>query len=94
MDWAGIAVERVTQSKLGDYAKKHIFDPLGIDSLSFSPPEDMKNRIPGIWHRAASGKLEPRPYPLAKALEEDAVSDRFHSGGAGLWGTVRDYGSE
>nr|XP_018265548.1 uncharacterized protein I303_01915 [Kwoniella dejecticola CBS 10117]OBR87706.1 hypothetical protein I303_01915 [Kwoniella dejecticola CBS 10117] len=40
MDWAGIAVERVSGQKLGDYFIDNIFKPLGIDDSYF----DFKDR--------------------------------------------------
>ncbi|CAG9951210.1 unnamed protein product [Clonostachys rosea f. rosea IK726] len=91
IDWAGIAVERVTQSRLGDYMQKHIFTPAGIKNLSLFPSKDMIDRLAGIWQRDANGRLSPRRYPLERALAPDQGSDAFHSGGAGVWGTTREY---
>lgn len=93
IDWAGIAVERVTQSRLGDYMQKHIFTPAGIKNLSLFPSKDMIDRLAGIWQRDANGRLSPRRYPLDRALAPDQGSDAFHSGGAGVWGTTREYSS-
>ncbi|RSL60747.1 hypothetical protein CEP54_006617 [Fusarium duplospermum] len=90
MDWAGIAVERVTQTKLGEYMQKHIFEPSGIKDVSFIPSKDMRARLVGFWQRDADGHLSPRPYPLSKPLVPDQASDIFQSGGAGLWGTTRE----
>uniref|UniRef100_A0A8H7NQZ8 Beta-lactamase-related domain-containing protein n=1 Tax=Bionectria ochroleuca TaxID=29856 RepID=A0A8H7NQZ8_BIOOC len=89
IDWAGIAVERVTQSRLGDYMQKHIFTPAGIKNLSLFPSKDMIDRLAGIWQRDANGRLSPRRYPLDRALAPDQGSDAFHSGGAGVWGTTQ-----
>ncbi|WAO86011.1 Beta-lactamase domain-containing protein [Fusarium falciforme] len=91
MDWAGIAVERATQTKLDDYTQKYIFEPLGINDMSFLPSRDMRARLAGFWQRDANDRLSPRQYPLSKPLVPDQASDMFQSGGAGLWGTTREY---
>ncbi|VUC22992.1 unnamed protein product [Clonostachys rosea] len=91
IDWAGIAVERVTKTNLRDYMQKHIFTPTGIKDLSLFPSKNMKDRLAGIWQRDANGCLSPRPYPLDKPLAQDQTSGIFHSGGAGVWGTAREY---
>ncbi|RSM08664.1 hypothetical protein CDV31_008006 [Fusarium ambrosium] len=91
MDWAGIAVERVTQTKLGDYMQKYIFEPSGIKDVSFIPSKDMRARLAGFWQRDADGHLSSRPYPLSKPLIPDQASDMLQSGGAGLWGSTREY---
>ncbi|CAI6088208.1 unnamed protein product [Clonostachys chloroleuca] len=91
IDWAGIAVERATKSRLGDYMQKHIFTPAGIKELSLFPSKDMRDRLAGIWQRDANGRLSPRLYPLDRPLAPDQVSETFHSGGAGVWGTTRAY---
>ena len=93
MDWAGIAVERATQTKLGDYMQKYIFEPSGIKDMSFIPSKDMKARLAGFWHRDGKDRLSQRQYPLSRPLVPDATSDMFQSGGAGLWGTTREYSS-
>ena len=93
MDWAGIAVERATQTKLDDYMQEHIFEPSGINDMSFLPSKDMKARLAGFWQRDADDRLSPRQYPLSKPLVPDQASDMFQSGGAGLWGTAREYSS-
>lgn len=93
MDWAGIAVERATQIKLGDYMQKYIFEPSGIKDMSFLPSKDMKERLAGFWQRDGKDRLSQRQYPLSRPLVPDQTSDMFQSGGAGLWGTTREYSS-
>ncbi|KAH6605526.1 beta-lactamase family [Trichoderma cornu-damae] len=92
MDWAGLAVERATGLKLGDYMQRHIFEPLGIRDLAMVPSVEMKERLAGMWQRDEEGRLSPRTLLLSRPLGPDAV-DNFHSGGAGLFGSIREFGS-
>lgn len=92
MDWAGVAVERVTGMKLGDYMQRHIFIPLGIRDLTMTPSLEMRERFVGMWQRDQEGNLSPRTSLLSRPLGADAA-DSFHSGGAGLFGSTREFGS-
>ncbi|PKK46275.1 hypothetical protein CI102_8657 [Trichoderma harzianum] len=91
MDWAGVAIERVTGMKLGDYMQRHIFIPLGIRNLTMAPSLEMRERLVGMWQRDQEGHLSPRTPPLSRPLEADAAHS-FHSGGAGLFGSTREFG--
>lgn len=92
MDWAGIAVERVTGLRLGDYMQRHIFEPLGICDLTMVPSNEMKKRLVGMWQRNQEGHLSPHTPRLSRPLGPDAANS-FHSGGAGLFGSTREFGS-
>lgn len=46
IDWAGVVIERVSGLKLSEYCKKNIFQPLGIEHITFFPTaEDRKNMM-------------------------------------------------
>lgn len=93
MDWAGIAVERATGLRLGDYMQRYIFQPLGIRDLTMIPSLEMKTRFVGMWQRDKEGHLSSHTPLLSRPLGADA-SDSFHSGGAGLFGSVQEFGSQ
>ncbi|GAA5972713.1 hypothetical protein JCM21900_002361 [Sporobolomyces salmonicolor] len=85
IDWAGQALERATGKTLGQWCKEHIFDPLGLEDISFSLTPAMRARLAGMHQRTADGKLAPRPhFPYVEHSE-------FDSGGAGAFGTIADY---
>jgi hypothetical protein len=44
IDWAGIILERVTKSRLGDYFSEHLFEPLGMMDTGFTCTPDMLER--------------------------------------------------
>lgn len=93
VDWAGVMVERVTGLKLNDYMQQYIFTPLKINNLSMLPSPEMKSRFLGLWQRDANGQLSRRKCPLSKPLHGEVAADMFHSGGAGLFGSIRDLSS-
>ncbi len=87
-DVLGIAVERLSGMRLGEYFAQHIFGPLGMSDTAFEIAEEQRDRLadsyayqpgkpPRLADRAASSKL--------------AGPAKFHSGGGGLVGTIADY---
>ncbi|KAB5576170.1 beta-lactamase/transpeptidase-like protein [Coniochaeta sp. 2T2.1] len=91
IDWAGVLVERVTRMNLNDYMQKHIFQPLNIHDLSMIPSPHMRSRLVGLWQRNIDGSLSPREYLLSRVLDTENSGDCNHSGGAGLFGSIREF---
>ncbi|KAL3494378.1 beta-lactamase/transpeptidase-like protein [Aspergillus germanicus] len=96
IDWAGIALERVTGLALNTYLQKHIFQPLGIKDMSMIPNEDMRSRLAYMNFRDSEGKLRGRDHLLRLPLvvhpdNEEEVKRVFNSGGAGMFARVGDY---
>ncbi|KAJ6084890.1 hypothetical protein N7499_004519 [Penicillium canescens] len=82
----GTVVERVNGGiKLGDYMQHHIFDPLGINDITFySDRHDIQERLVQCWERSESEglkkvRLSKRPYPAKE-----------HFGGGGLFASATD----
>ncbi|KAL5365933.1 beta-lactamase/transpeptidase-like protein [Aspergillus floccosus] len=91
IDWASILVERVTGLTLSDYMQRFIFAPLNIKNVSMFPSLRMKEQLIGMWERHPTGRLSRREYPLNRPLCNGSPSDTFHSGGAGLFGSIREF---
>ncbi|TLD11423.1 hypothetical protein PgNI_05304 [Pyricularia grisea] len=96
IDWAGIALERVTGLKLNDYLQQNVFQPLGIKDMAMVPGDDMRSRLAYMHHREADGKLRARDHllraPLVIDIDNKTDMARLHnSGGAGLFATVQEY---
>jgi CubicO group peptidase (beta-lactamase class C family) len=96
IDWAGIALERVTGMTLNTYLQKHIFEPLGIKDMSMIPNREMRSRLAYMNFRNAEGKLRGRDHLLRLPLvvdpdNEEEVKRVFNSGGAGMFARVGDY---
>ncbi|KAH7025323.1 beta-lactamase/transpeptidase-like protein [Macrophomina phaseolina] len=85
VDWAGVAVERVTSMKLGDYMKCHIFDVVSVKDATFhlDQREDLRARKVKNWERVGQG-LEEQKNPLFP----DPIAEEI--GGGGLYATVNE----
>ncbi|KAJ5670615.1 uncharacterized protein N7477_005978 [Penicillium maclennaniae] len=95
LDWAGLAVERVTGLSLKEYLTQHIFQPLEIENMSMITNEDMRKKLAHMHHRTSDGILIPRDHllraPLVIDLEDDAAKKVFNSGGAGIFTKPQEY---
>ncbi|ROV97828.1 hypothetical protein VPNG_08670 [Cytospora leucostoma] len=90
IDWAGLAVERVSGLALEDFVRRHVFAPLGVlrgDSTFFPA------RRPGLLARVA--RVSARDDGTGKLVPPDGEVDPsqvgFALGGSGLYATVDDY---
>lgn len=97
IDWAGIALERVTGVRLNDYMRINVFEPLGINDISMFPSLSMMERLAYMNYRSPNGALHPRDHlmriPLVETDEEQR--SRFvHSGGGGLFAKPSEYCSK
>ncbi|MFN2100037.1 serine hydrolase domain-containing protein [Altererythrobacter sp. MF3-039] len=87
-DVLGIAVERISGQRLGDYLEEHIFAPLGMTDTAFGA----KNN--GVERLADAYAYTPGKSP--KLIDEGAKSrllqsGKFDGGGGGLVSTIGDY---
>lgn len=97
IDWAGIALEKVTGVRLNDYLKVNIFEPLGIEDVSMLPSPGMIERLAYMHQRLSDGTLHPRDHLMRAPLvakDEEELSRCFHSGGGGLFANPREYCSK
>lgn len=88
LDWAGILIERVTGQSLDSYFKEHIFGPLGAKTLTFVPGDEHYKRLQQVVTRDADKKIVV--FPGIRETAPEKVKGQA-SGGAGLYGTARDY---
>jgi methyl acetate hydrolase len=84
MDWAGQVVEGIAGKRLGEVFQSRIFEPLGIEDMTFSLNDSLRARLAGMHNRNADGSLTPMEFELPSDPE-------IHMGGHGLYGTVGDY---
>ncbi|RXZ65588.1 serine hydrolase domain-containing protein [Pelagerythrobacter rhizovicinus] len=87
-DVLGIAVERISGMRLGDYFRQHIFEPLGMADTAFRVAEGQADRLADAY-----GYRPGKPPRLVdRAAESRLLEDgKFDSGGGGLVGTAADY---
>ncbi|KAL1598465.1 hypothetical protein SLS59_006749 [Nothophoma quercina] len=93
IDFAGLALERVTGLSLNDYCHKNIFEPLGLKNISMFPTAEMKHQLAYMNHRNKDGSLIARDHLLRKPLvvESSEVKDVLNSAGAGCFAKPSDY---
>ena len=87
-DVLGVAVERISGMRLGDYFEKHIFAPLGMTDTHFGVAEGQSERLVDAY------AYQPGHAP--KMINAGATSKlnepgAFDSCGGGLIGTIADY---
>jgi uncharacterized protein YbbC (DUF1343 family)/CubicO group peptidase (beta-lactamase class C family) len=89
----GDIVARVSGERLDRYAKRRIFDPLGMNDTMFLPPESLRARI------APTERCEPLAWPcdrpgapFLRGIVHDPTSRRMGgvAGHAGLFSTAAD----
>jgi CubicO group peptidase (beta-lactamase class C family) len=84
IDWAGLAVERVSGRKLGAYFDEYIFSPLGMTSTGFKLTPSQRARLVKVHARQPDGSLKPIDFEIKQDPE-------FEAGGGGLYSTAGDY---
>jgi len=87
-DVLGIAVERISGQRLGDYLEEHVFAPLGMTDTAFGAKSGGEERLADAYAY--------RPGKEPRLIDEGAKSrllskGTFDSGGGGLVGTIADY---
>lgn len=87
VDLQGVIVERLSGEKLGDFMRRHIFEPLGMPDTGFYVPEAKRGRFATLYGWAGDRLQEiPSPFNMTFAAEPG-----FASGGGGLVTTAGDY---
>lgn len=87
-DVLGVAVERLTGQRLGDYFAEHIFAPLGMGDTGFGVAAGEGERLADAWSYHPGGP----PRLIDRGADSKLLGEaRFHSGGGGLVSTAGDY---
>ena len=86
-DVLGALVEVLSGMTLGEYMKKYIFDPLGMENTFFGLPKDAE-RLSRMAARYILENGSRRRLPLVCQYN---LSEDYQSGGAGLTSSTEDY---
>jgi methyl acetate hydrolase len=84
IEWVGKAIEGASGLSLGDYLRRNLFDPLGMDSTGFRITPAMRKRMSRVHERDAAGVLIAGDFEVPQEPE-------FDMGGGGLYSTAPDY---
>lgn len=87
-DVLGIAVERLSGMRLGEYFEQHIFAPLGMTDTGFGVASGQDERLADCWAYQPGKPLKLTDRGATSKLLGPA---KFHSGGGGLISTTADY---
>ncbi len=87
-DVLGVAIERLSGMRLGEYFQQHIFGSLGMTDTAFGVAEGQLDRLVDAYQYV--------PGKAAKLIDAGATSNlgrpgKFDSGGGGLVSTLADY---
>ena len=86
LDWAGLLVERLTNSTLEEFMKTNIWDPLGLKTMTFFPEQrGLQTRVPELSVRGPDGGL----HPWREAFINSGVTGCC--GGQGAYSSMGDY---
>lgn len=93
IDWVGVLITRVTGMSLEEYIQQNISKPCGADSFTFYPTEDVKKRKMAFCEMDAKGKVRSTKtgFGWNRPTEVEGVSKDLLSGGAGLFGSQKDF---
>ncbi len=88
-DVAAAVLEVATGKTFHDYLKSEIFEPLKITDMGFIPTEEQTARFPQKWRfERVEDKFVFNPAPANNSY---ALSAKYESGGAGLFGNAEEY---
>lgn len=94
IDWAGIAIMRLTGQSLQDYCSSNIFEPLGIQNVSFVPTQHMRDNLVTCSQAQHNGKIIDIDHPFRRAIfhaDRPKAGALFQSGGAGCLAKPKEY---
>ncbi|KAF2265085.1 beta-lactamase/transpeptidase-like protein, partial [Lojkania enalia] len=86
LDWAGLLVARLNDTKFGQYVEENIAKPLGITSFTWRPSEKphVVDKVMRMSERGEDGKLVDGPNPIWP----EPIGE---GGGAGMYGNSEDF---
>ena len=86
-DVLGAVIEEIAGMSFGEYLNKSFFEPLGITDMGFAPTAEQEERIVAMY-KFHDGMGYAEPIPCKNGYR---MTDRYESGGAGLFGSVDEY---
>lgn len=89
-DVLGAVIEVVSGMSYGEFLKKRIFEPLGMQDTAFYVPAARQDRLAKVYRETEDGLVEEHFSHLGiqNTMEWEPA---FESGGAGLTSTIDDY---
>jgi len=86
-DLLGAMIEIWSGMTFGEYLKKRIFAPLGMDDTAFATAATPPKNLATLYRMDENGNK----FPEAEQRDVYCITDCYESGGAGLYSTLDDY---
>lgn len=80
-DWLGQVIEEVAGERLDRYLRRILFEPLGLDDVTFTPDTAQRKRLAPVHQRTASGGFDRIDFEYPDQPE-------FYSAGHGLYASA------
>lgn len=90
-DVLGAVVEKVSGMRFGDFLKKNLFEPLGMEDTDFWVPKEKQARLATAYETIEEGGMIPYTGDNLMVSNKMEARPAFESGGAGLASTIDDY---
>ena len=81
-------IEVTSGMKVGEFLKREIFEPLGMDHTGYHYFGDLREKMVTPYANDGKGNRTPTPAMFDDRFEPEA---KYEAGGAGLFSSVRDY---
>ena len=88
LDIIGAVIEEVSGMSYGNYLKKNVFEPLGMEDTGFRIPEEKVSRMACQYAYDATTKEAKE---ISATQNPYTLGSEFESGGAGIISSVNDY---
>lgn len=88
-DIMGGIIEKASGMRYGEFLRKNIFEPLGMNDTGFFVPEEKLDRFTALYSWQENGL--GRDFGKYLGLTDYTKPPAFESGGAGLVSTIEDY---
>ncbi|MCR5215099.1 MAG: beta-lactamase family protein [Eubacterium sp.] len=89
-DVMGAVIEVVSGMKFGEFLKKRLFEPLGMEDTGFYVEDSKRDRLAKVYQKTEEGYKEFHYNNLLINLKGEHAP-AFESGGAGIFTTLDDY---
>lgn len=90
-DILGYVVEHVSGMKFGEFLRKEIFEPLGMNDTGFFVEESKRDRLSKVYRTNYEKWCVEHSPTNNLGIRYDMRPNAFESGGAGLCSTLDDY---
>ncbi|KAF5689592.1 beta-lactamase [Fusarium circinatum] len=92
IDWVGVMIERIYNKSLEEVFKENIFQPLGMDHVTFHPSAEDKSNLAYMHRRSPSGKLSTTDHFYRRPLLARDGEKVPCAAGHGCFGRPAEFG--